>query len=452
MLVFLSILWQVIDTSTSKMYNFRRGDLMEENLMKNNQNETAFAVNNDVWQSNPLVQANKDFDVIGMRIFLLGLRALNPHFSEKDRYFDSHFKEIFIPTNKLTELFGGNTWYLHDLEKTCDKMFHAKIKIRPKDGGFDLYNLFRKLKYVPNEGLYIWFEDHLRPYILDLADSGGYTKINAEYLFKLSSPYAIRILELILQYQNIKQFKEMMEIKRTMTIEEIRFSLNVPEGAYHKRINNFRKYVLDGPIREINERTPYIVRYETIKAGRNVVAFEFIADTYNVPNEDKRIYRRNDAIKLLLSLGFNEYSAREIFKKCSDIQDCFSRINRAQSLLDRQKNPVKNKLGFLRKAIEENWQISRKVEERQKEIENARLRSAETEPRTEKGLSAEEREIIERRSKSLKIGRKEMTYSIASAYIQAIRKDEHLDSVKRGLAEYNVTIEKFTEICEKRGL
>lgn len=407
--------------------------------MKNKKEETALVLRKDVYQSNPLVQARKDFDMIGMRIFLLGLRALNPHFSEKDRYFDLDFKETFIPTSLLTELFGGNTWYLHDLEKICDKMFHTTIKIRPEDGGFELYHLFRKLKYVPNEGLYIWFEELLRSYILDLFESNGYTRINVEYLFKLSSPYAVRLLELLLQYQNIKQFKEMLEIKRTLTIEELRFSLNVPEGAYGDRIDNFRARVLDVAIKEINERTPYIVHYETIKEGRKVVAFEFTMDTYKVPKEDNRSYKRNDAIQLLISLGFDEKSAREIFKKCLDVQDCFSRINRAQSLLDRQKTPVQNKLGFLRKAIEEDWQVNGQPAQRRNDTSESKLTTA-------------EEERLRRKSKNLRVGGKTIPYSIASIYIDAIRKGEHLQLVKNGLKDYNVSIERFTKLCEKHGI
>lgn len=404
--------------------------------------ETALVLRKDVYQSNPLVQARKNFDIIATRIFFLGLRGLNPHFSENDKYFDAEFKEMFIPTSKLTELFGGNTWYLHDLEKVCDKMFNTVIKLRPADGGFELYHLFRKLKYVQNEGLYIWFEELLRPYILDLFQSRGYTRINVEYLFKLSSPYAVRLLELLLQYQNIKEFKELMEIKRTLTLEELRFALNVPEDAYSDRMDNFRKYVLEDPIKEINTRTPYIVRYETIKDGRKIVAFEFTMDTYKVPVEALNGYKpefTNDAIKLLCSLGFNENSAKAIFKKCADVQDCFARVNRAQSLLKRQRKPVENKLGFLRKAIEEDWQIGGEPASRHNVAASPQQSESNEEPPRLK-------------PKNLRVGRQNIPYGIAKVYIQAIRNNEHLELVRRGLKEYNVTIEKFTNLCEKHGL
>ena len=354
---------------------------------------------------------------------------------------------MFIPTSILTELFGGNTWYLHDLEKACDKMFRTVIKIRPADGGFELYHLFRKVKYIPKEGLYIWFDELLRPYILDLFASKGYTKLSVKYLFCLSSPYAVRLLELLLQYQNVKNFKAMQEIKRTLTIEELRFTLNVPEGAYSKRLDNFRKFVLDDPIREINERTPYSVRYETVKEGRRVVAFAFTMDTFNVPVEEINGYRPkfiNDAINLLMSLGFSEKAANSIFKRCSDVPDCFSRVNRAQALLERQTEPVKNRLGFLRKAIEQDWQMdgsppkSTSIKKAVKSLISS--------------TSWPDKEMPPPKRKDLRIGRKKMSYSQAQLYMNAIRKGEHLNLISDGLKDFNTTIQEFCELCQKRGI
>lgn len=432
--------------------------------------ETSLVLRKDIYQSNPLLNARKDFDMIAMRIFFIGLRGLNPHLSEKDKFFDTEFKEMFIPTVKLTELFGGNTWYLHDLEKVCDKMFRTIIKIRPSDGGFELYHLFRKLKYIPREGLYLWFDDLLRPYILDLLQSNGYTKINVEYLFKLSSPYAVRLLELLLQYQNIKVFKELMEIKRKLTMEELRFALNVPKGAYNDRMNNFRKFVLDDPIKEINTRTPYIVRYKTVKEGRKVIAFEFTMDTYNVPGDDTDDYKSknsNDAIRVLCSLGFAERDARVIFAKCQDTADCFSRINRAQAVLARSKRPVENKLGFLREAIEKNWQVVRKANtesKKSKKVTRAKEDIRENDSFDDSMMTIGEilkstffkslpspDESLEK-PQSIKVGRKEISYRLAETFIKYIREGEFLDSMKEYLKEYNITIENFTELCKKHGL
>lgn len=314
----------------------------------------------EICQGNPLIEARKHFDLLGMKIFLLGLQGLNPHFSANDRFYDEDFQEIFISTAKLTELFG-NTWYLHDLDKVCDKMFRTVVKIKSEYGSFELSHLFRRLEYVPGEGLYLWFDDILRPYILDLMESRGYTRINVGQIFKLSSLYAIRLLELMLQYQNVREFKLRQEITREIKIDDLRFMLNVPDGAYEGRLNNFRKFVLDDPIREINTRTVYELSYTTVKKGRRVVGFEFHLNIERAPLTELNGYKpliNTDVLETLMSLGFTEKAARAIFSKCLDVDDCFSRINRAQALLHRSKKPVENKLGFLRKAIENDWRVT----------------------------------------------------------------------------------------------
>ena len=431
---------------------------------KEKNEETALVLRNDVYQSNPLVNSRKVFDLLGMRIFLLGLRGLNPHFSEQDKYYDKEFPKLFIPTSKLTELFG-NTKYLAELKPACKKLFDTIIELNSVNGGFELYHLFRKLKYEPGEGLYLQFDELLRPYILDLFQTKGYTRINVEYLFKLSSPYAMRLLELLLQYQNIKFFKELMEIKRKMTVEELRFTLNVPEGAYVDRMDNFKKFVLDDPIKEINTRTPYIVRYETIKDGRKVVAFEFTMDTYNVPkdNEDISKFKRDsNAIQTLCSLGFTERVACAIFSKCLDEADCFSRINRAQSLLFRSNKPIKNKLGFLRKAIEADWQIGR---ENKRRIEQSATQQTKSQKQarisnsmTSVGeifksiFSSPIEDSTPEKPQSINIGKKQISRSLAETFMNYIRKGEMLEKVKEYLMIYNTTIEKFIEICKKNGI
>ena len=82
-------------------------------------------------------------------------------------------------------------------------MFDAKIRLRYEDGWFTLMHIFRQLDYVPKEGLYLQFDELMRPYLLDLFDTRGYMEINVEQIFCLTSTYAIRFVEIMLQYQNI---------------------------------------------------------------------------------------------------------------------------------------------------------------------------------------------------------------------------------------------------------
>ena len=227
-------------------------------------------VRNDVYQSNLLIQARKDFDLTSMRIFILGLQGLNPHFSPDDKFFDEEFKEIFFPASKLAESLGS-TRCLPELKVACSKLFNATIELE-RNGSTLLSRLFRKLEYVPGKGLLLCFDDILKPYLLNLSEAHSYTRIDAKLLLTLSSTYAIRLLEVMLQYRNFEKFKIRREIIRTLKVSELRFMLNVPEGTYQGRLNNFKKFVLENPVREINERTNYRMSLQTIKSGRQIVA------------------------------------------------------------------------------------------------------------------------------------------------------------------------------------
>ena len=321
--------------------------------------ENSLVLRNDVYQANPLMQARKEFDTLGMRIFFLGLRGVNPHFSLKDKEYDKDFPDMFVPTSKLVELFGGDTWYLSALEKVCDRLFDAKIHLRYEDGGFTIIHIFQKLEYKPAEGLYLKFDELMRPYLLDLFEAKGYTKISVEQIFFLTSPYATRLVELMLQYQNIPEYKVNREIVREINLAELKFSLNVPDDAYDGRMDNFRKFVLDIPIEEINKKTVYRMSYKVIKQGGKVTGFEFHMDISAVPPDDMPLVYGEEAIKKLRSLGFNQTAAEEIFAQCKGTADCFTRVDRALQILQRQKNrnttPIENEIGFLRRAILEGW-------------------------------------------------------------------------------------------------
>ena len=387
----------------------------------------------EVYQSNPIIESRKDMDSLSVRVFLLGLRAINPHFSKKDKHFDLEFNEVFFPNEMLRNLFGHSE-YLTQLKKDCQKIFDIIIELNHKDGGFVLMHLFQKLKYVPNKGLYLKFDDLMRPYILDLFQSRGYTKINVEQIFKLTSTYSIRLVELLLQYQNIPLYQSGQHIIREMSVEEVRFALNVPEFAYEGRMNNFRKKVLDEPIDEINKKTIYKMKYDVLKSGRNVTGFRFHMDISEVPIAISS--PKSDELKfsLMSPAVMDEFIrltvAENIFKKCTGNNDCLLRMRYAEDALDEYKtnNVVKNPLAFLRKAIENDW--------------NGKADKAKDEKFAKRDSEYLKVDISDLRKGERFISRKTV------AYFKAVLKENNnnFDRIKRGLAYYGWSVERFKEI------
>lgn len=312
-----------------------------------------------VYESNALIEARRDFNAIGMRLFFLGLRTLNPHFSAKDKYYDEEFPRVLIPTAQLVEIFGGNTVYLQYLKRECDRMGRALIEFDYEGGHFKINPVFLELEYKPREGLYIEFNFKLRDYLLELWSTNGYTAIDVAQVFRLSSTYAIRLVEIMLQYRNMAPAKKRALIERKVALAELRFMLNVKETAYVDRIDHFRRVVLDEPIREINEKTLYRMRYEVQRDGKRggrVIGFTFFMDVSAV-KDDKPLLGAETAVSKLRGLGFSEQAAVAILAKCEGEEDCLRRIASAtQSLHTKKLNGgVANELGYLRKYIEENW-------------------------------------------------------------------------------------------------
>lgn len=240
-------------------------------------------LNKDVVQANPLIEARKVMNVTEMRLFILGLQDIRPHIKD-DTVHDVDFHETVIPYTELTKLFGteynGN---ITNLKSQVKKASRCVIELSSSNGGFGFAAIYRIIKYEPNEGLIIHFSDEMKPYILEIVNQ-AYTRYKVKALFTLSSAYAWRILELLLEKQGyIKQGHK--EIFIVLTIEELRFKLNVEEGKYEGRINNFRKYILDNPIAEINEKTDYHVWYEVQKTGRKVTGFKIWLKLKNKKND-----------------------------------------------------------------------------------------------------------------------------------------------------------------------
>jgi len=240
---------------------------------------------NITYQLNPLIEAQKDFDVMETRLFYLGLHDINPHITEKDKYFDENFPDTIIPPSELKKIFGHGQ-YIRELDKATDRLIGRYIAIRYEDG-FDKYTIFQHVKYKEGKGLFIKFNEDMRPFILDIYKGYkkyGFTRIEMQQIFFLSSAYAMRLLELLLQ-DKYKAKNGMIE--RELSIDDLRKKLNVPSEAYKNNMSNFRQFVLDKPIKDINKNTQYIVNYKTVKKGRSVAGIIFFCNCNNAIKDDE---------------------------------------------------------------------------------------------------------------------------------------------------------------------
>lgn len=238
----------------------------------------------EVVQANPLIEARKHMNLSEMRLFLLGLQGIKPNISTDGNIHDVEFHDIWVSPSQLESLFSNNTGGVANLRRHIKSAYNGFIELAFDGGGFGLRHIYAKMDYYPKEGLLIKFDDEMKPYILDILNQ-SYTRYALKHVFPLSSEYGWRIMELLLEYQGyLKQGKPY--IYRKFTLSEMRFLLNVPDGKYEGRINNFRSRVLDIPIREINEKTMYHVWYDAYKEGRKIAGFTFYMEHKHDEDEE----------------------------------------------------------------------------------------------------------------------------------------------------------------------
>ncbi|MFZ7316040.1 replication initiation protein, partial [Avibacterium avium] len=133
--------------------------------------------------------------------------------------------------------------------------------------------------YFKKEGRFrIMFHERLMPYISEL--HGNYTKYQLVQIGAFTSTHSIRLYELCSQYRKTGW--------RQTSLDDLKDWLQVT-GKYDLYAN-FRKWVLEPAISEINAKSDLLVDVEPIKRGRTIVALKFTIKSKKstVKNEQKR--------------------------------------------------------------------------------------------------------------------------------------------------------------------
>lgn len=397
-----------------------------------------------VYQANPLVEAKRDMDTTAMRLYYLALRSINPHLSEKDKFYDHELPVLHLTPLQVEQIFG-NWGYLDKIKKACNTLIEAHIEVESKDGrNFDVVSVFDKIEYREKSGLRIRFNQSMKPYILDLVQQHGYTRINAKQMFSLGSVYAMRLLELMLEYQGLKKNHV---IQRRIELSRLRFMLGISSEKY-KDITNFQRRVLIEPMNEINRKTLYKMSYKPIRIGRKIGAFDFSLDTSDMDVDLQNVPDNTVSVEMLPSEkewhGLSRKAVNKLTLLCGNNEEFRRRMSYALSILPQRK--PKNVQAFLYKAIEENYR--QQDLDMQKEIQEEMQRQLANQ---EWILNAKEvfgdAIPVNPKEKELPFPM-DTDYDRASVYvIKKTLKEGHLSgTVKRILTEHNMSVPRFLDI------
>jgi len=118
--------------------------------------------------------------------------------------------------------------------------------------------------YIEGEGrVELRFTKDMLPYLTELTRQ--FTKYALADVAKMESTYAIRLYELLMQWDSLGS--------REIELEQLREWLQL-EGRYPS-IKDFKKWVLDPAVAQINEHSPLTVEWAQRKTGRKVTHLLF---------------------------------------------------------------------------------------------------------------------------------------------------------------------------------
>jgi len=133
------------------------------------------------------------------------------------------------------------------------------------------------------------FNSKLEKYIIDIKENGGYTKYFVRNILKLRSIYAVRLYELIKQYEKIGH--------RKISLNGLREKIGATKKTYEKMFL-FRRE-LNKLKDDINICTDLIFDYEEIKDGRMVKDIVFHIQSKVDLSNDYKILRKDKLILLI---------------------------------------------------------------------------------------------------------------------------------------------------------
>jgi len=294
-------------------------------------------------QHNNLVQAKYSMTLQQKRVMIWLVSQIKPT--------DEDFKEHILSVKELIEVcqLSGESAY-KQLKDITFSLIEKGIRIiditTPKEDIETQISWLSSAKYRYGR-VTLTFSPELKPYLLLLKER--FTAINMIDMMQFKSVHAIRIYELLKQYENIGE--------RILDIEEIKECCGVKDKL--RKYDHFEKYLLLISQREINEKSDIHIEFERIKPFRKIEGIKFIItknkayELRNNPSKQVQEVKRKPAVIITLKeFGLSTRVINQLLKENTEqvIQDAINAVD-----LQLAKGQVRNSKAMLMTAIKEQW-------------------------------------------------------------------------------------------------
>lgn len=219
-----------------------------------------------VVKDNALINASYNLDLVEQRLILLAIVEAR----ESGKGINAN-DPLTVHAESYINQFGvhRNTAY-QALKDACDDLFARQFSYQSLSEKGNIINhksrWVSEVAYIDNEAVVrLIFAPAIVPLITRLEEQ--FTKYEIQQISNLTSAYAVRLYEILIAWRSTGKTP-------LITMYDFRQKIGVLETEY-KRMYDFKKYVLDIALKQVNEHTDITVKVEQHKTGRSITGFSF---------------------------------------------------------------------------------------------------------------------------------------------------------------------------------
>lgn len=304
---------------------------------------------NLVVKDNALINASYNLELVEQRLILLAIveartsgKGVTPNNS------------LTITASSYMNHFGTNRNTAYQaLKDACNNLFERQfsyIETNTKGNTEVVRSRWvSEIRYIDNEAsVKLIFSPTVSPLITLLEKN--FASYELEQVAQLNSKYAVRLYEVVIAWRSTGKTP-------MIAIDELRNRLGVLDDEYTVTAD-FKRWALDKPIKQINEKTEINLSYEQHKQGCKIVGFTFTVKQKSKPKKIKDNTERDP--------------------KTPDI---FDNLTDKEREIIAQKNAYADQIGateqhrqnLIKKALEQHRQAEQSEQERKQREKAERL-------------------------------------------------------------------------------
>lgn len=269
---------------------------------------------------------------------------------------DKDFKTYCINIQELAKFLGvpDNNLY-RDIRNICQSLMTRTIKIQ-NGSQWKIFQWLQLAEYDGHGTVTLMLSNQIAPYLLQL--NAWFTQYQLKNILAMKSFYSIRLYELLKLTIGEDRKKKMEYMFSIQTLREYLECENK-----FKQIIELKKKVLDIAVRDISEYSEYNCRYECKKTSRSITDIMFYLKLKEQEQEEKEEGAEqeqeeldiDDLIDQLREIISENLKTREYKTLLQAANNNIELIQEKYEMSKKQSKNIENLVGWLIKAIEENY-------------------------------------------------------------------------------------------------